>query len=209
MTIFASDDFNGSVGTNISTWNPAWVKTPGVSSATLQIQTTQAVGRYEDSNYYHSAVPPSADYSVRATFRVRVASAWGRCGLVARSSASEYTQYRADLRSGNSGTTLAGSLWLIRTVAGSEVTLATTSFRISASDYPAELKVVGDRIELWIGGTLRLGANDPTPIIGAGHAGIYVRNFYTQKDFLIDNFEAESLASAPVRKRCPLLLAPW
>lgn len=209
MPVFASDDFNGSIGTSISTWNPAWVKTPGFTSATLQIQTTQGVGRYEFSNYYNNAVPPSPDYAVRATFRVRSATGLGRLGLIARSSASEYTQYRAELRSGTTATPPSGSMWLYRINAGVLTELATKSFTIAAQDYAAELRVVGDQIEFWLDGVQHFAVTDPSPIAAAGHAGIFQRNYYTHDQYQIDNFEAESLGAAPERQRSRLILTPW
>jgi hypothetical protein len=209
MPVFASDDFNGSFGTNISTWNPAWVQVPDFTSVILQIQTTQGVGRYQFANYFHSAVPPSADYSVRATFRVRSATGLGRLGLSARMSAAEYTQYRVELRAGTTSTPLAGSMWLYRINAGTLTELATKSFTIAAQEYAAELRVVGDQVEFWLDGVQHFAVTDPSPITDAGHAGIYQRNYYTQNDFLIDDFVAESLAAAPERQRSRLILTPW
>ena len=209
MPVFASDDFNGSIGTNISTWNPAWVQVPNFTSVVLQIQTTQGVGRYQYANYYNNAVPPSPDYAVHATFRVRSASALGRLGLSARTSAAAYTQYLAELRSGASATPLAGSMWLYRINAGVLTELATKSFTIAAQEYAAELRVVGDQVEFWLDDVQHFAVTDPSPITDAGHAGIYQRNYYTHNDFLIDNFEAESLSSAPERQRSRLILAPW
>ena len=208
MPVFASDDFNGSIGTNISTWNPAWVQVPNFTSVVLQIQTTQGVGRYQYANYYNNAVPPSPDYAVRATFRVRAATALGRMGICARTSAAANTQYRAEIRAGTTGTPLAGSMWLYRINAGVETELATKSFTIAAQEYAAELRVVGDQVEFWLDGVQHFAVTDPSPIIDAGHAGIYQRNYYTHNDFLIDNFEAESLG-VPERQRSRLILTPW
>lgn len=209
MPVFASDDFNGSIGTNISTWNPAWVQVPDFTSVILQIQTTQGVGRYQLANYYNNAVPPSPDYAVRATFRVRSATALGRLGLSARTSAAEYTQYRVELRAGTTGTSLAGSMQLYRIDAGVLTELATKSFTIAAQEYAAELRVVGDQVEFWLDGVQHFAVTDPSPITAAGHAGIYQRNYYTQNDYQIDNFEAESLSSPPGSQRSRLILTPW
>jgi len=208
MPIFASDDFNGSIGTNISTWNPAWVQVPDFTSVILQIQTTQGVGRYQFANYYNNAVPPSPDYSVRATFRVRSATGLGRLGLSARTSAAEYTQYLAQLRAGATGRPLTGSMWLYRINAGVLTELATKSFTIAAQEYAAELRVVGDQVEFWLDGVQHFAVTDPSPITDAGHAGIYQRNYYTQDEYQIDNFEAESLGASE-RQRSRLILTPW
>lgn len=207
MAVFASDDFNGTVGATLTVWNPLWSPIPNFTSAVLQIQTTQAAGSYQYANYNYLAEPPSADYVVRATLRVNKLSTNGRLGLTARSSATEHTQYLVYMLAASSGGGVLGSINLLRYNNGVLTNLASTPFTLSAGDFAADLEVVGNRIRFLLDGVEIFDYVDDNPITGKGYAGIYQRNYFNRTDFLIDNFEAASLSAA--RKSRPLFLIPF
>lgn len=102
MGTFASEDFEGTEDTTLSTHNSAWTRHTSysanseITSGRLRVSTNSA-----NSAYWHSASPASADYNVMST--VYLASRAGAAGPAGRMSTSANTMYltRYNLQTGS------------------------------------------------------------------------------------------------------------
>lgn len=171
MADFVSESFAGTSGEALSDYNPDWVDSGGSfiisNGARLRLRGTAAGS---NKSAYHSAVPPSADYSVRASVAPLSLVTNSSMGVMARRSTGADTCYFARL-SVASGWQLYKRLAGVNSQLGSSVAQALTA----GDTYAIELRVTGSTIEVY-------GAGDPSPkisvtdtsITDAGRAGVFV-----------------------------------
>lgn len=189
MTQFAVDSFTGADNTQLEAYNSAWAKFGGgavnYSLSGNRVKPASSSG----TQYFHSATPPSADYSVSCdlyrfdTFSVAA-------GPVARATGTSVaTHYHVRYSSS------AGAYQLYKYIAGVATQLgsnATAAFGVGET-HNLRLEVAGSSIAVYLDGaaTPVIGPVADTAITAAGYAGL--RSASASGHF--DNFSAATAAT--------------
>jgi hypothetical protein len=203
----ALDTFAGTAGTELSNHTPdsggIWTEASGYST---QAFITSASRLRQDSNnvgqtvYYHSATPPSPNYTVAADVYSFSRTLWQTAaGVVARYDASSGSFYAASYNHH------AYEWELLKYQGGSFTTLGTYAQTISTGQtYTVRLSVSGVNptyLTLSVGGAVVISVTDSgSPIIAAGKAGVLLLSLQapgmtdTTGDHL-DNFIAGTSSS--------------
>ena len=175
MANIASDTFTGTSGTELHAYDANWTEHTSYSSGNLILSDANAVRRdtTNTSLYYHSATPPSADYSVSADLFAKGAngddSNTGVCGRVSTSANTFYMARFAFISAGTWG-------WqLYKFVGGTPTQLGSSSTDTLADESTTNIKLEmnGTAIKLYKAGsgTATISATD-SAITAAGKAGI-------------------------------------
>lgn len=201
-TIFARDTFTDTAGTTLQAHTPEvggpWVKH---GSATVDAGITDAnrartfdAANYstEDSIYYLSGTPATADYDVEMDVVKLGGGGASDLKLLSRLSTSAFTCYYASFDSG-------GGMFLGKMIAGAFTTLAGSSPTVTITfDGKVELicRTASQQIYYTPVSTgvrsLLLSATD-TSITAAGKAGMQLRNINTNTVGVhVDNFKAKN-----------------
>lgn len=168
MTIFASDTFTDTDGTDIAAHDANWTTVPG-NTGTFRISDANRL-RGNSSNsavYYYNVAPSSADYSVQTLIYVVATAATQRTGVSGRCSSSVNTLYYARL-DGTNG-------WqLFKRVSGSATQLGSSvSQSISAGNsWTLKLDMSGTTIKCVVDGVDTISQTD-SAISGAGFPGVF------------------------------------
>lgn len=195
MTQIASATFNGAATTELSALDANFVKHPTSGAGISQVSNNNQLrhgSNINEARYYHTATPPSADYSVSADV-VKVgsgASSPGVCGRMSTTAADYYfARYATSLN--------AWQLYVCTEGFSLEQIGADYSQTINAGQtYRLTLEMVGNTISLKVDGVTRITATN-TRISSAtvGKAGL--RNSNTagsDTNFtMLDNFSADTL----------------
>lgn len=188
MTQFASSAFSGTDGTLLETADASWAKFGG---ATINITLLSGRGKPASSStvlYYHSASPPSADYSVSCDlYRFDTFSVLA--GPVARATGTATaTFYHARYSSG------AGAFQLYRYNNGAATIMGTSAaVTMNAGDtHAVKLEVNGTQISVYLNGgtTPIIGPITDNSITAAGYGGL--RSASPSGYF--DNYSADTIA---------------
>lgn len=168
---FASDNFAGTFGTNLETYNASWSKQTG-HSGTAQIGQNNAsviTTAVTYVVYQYAASPASADYSVFADVTQENSGTTGFAGPTGRNAAAADTYYaffqlndRDECR-------------LYKWVAGTQTQLGTSSTINLANSTPAqfELRMSGSSISGYVDGVAKCSSPvTDTAISGAGVPGL-------------------------------------
>lgn len=186
--LFAQDDFFGSsADTELSAHNAQWVKHPSYSNTTTVTASAWVIGPASGSSaYYRTEVPSSADYAVRAKIKVLSTGASGYPGPAGRMSTSQNTMYVA--RYGN------GNWQLFRALSGTFAILAQQAQSFAnGTELDIELRMQGDKIQVYGNGSLVIDYTDTTPILDVGRAGVRLLGNGSAGSEL-DNFAAHTLS---------------
>lgn len=192
MAQIASDAFSGTEDTLLGTYNSSWSSQAGSAEiASNRVRASSAV----NAHYYHSATPPSPDYSVQADVYVLSTAANG-VSVIARNSTSFGNYYQARFLVGT-------GVSLFKSVASSVTQLGSTVSRsVSAGvSYPLKLVCNGSNISVWWNneGSALISVTD-TSVTAAGKAGIRWSTFGgTPSDTVglaLDNFTVDELGSS-------------
>lgn len=167
---FASDNFAGTFGTNLETYNSAWSKQNG-HTATAQIGQNNAsviTTAVTFAVYQNSGSPASANYSVFGDVTQVNSGTTGYAGVTGRNEAAADTFYAWFQ------TNSTDKARLYKFVAGVQTQLGTDATLNLADNTPAqfELRMSGSSISGYIDGSLSVGPQTDTAITGAGKAGI-------------------------------------
>lgn len=194
MAQFASEDFAGSEGAELSAYSANWTKVTGVTG-----NAEIASGRLRASStttpaYYHSGIPASADYSVSADlyFQQAGSTSGPAAGVLGRCSTSANTHYYARY-AGNVGWQLYKVVAGVATILGASVPEAVAA----GSTRTIKLEMVGTSIKVYSNGVLKIDETDAS-ITAAGRAGVRYLNTSAPGDTLgihLDNFSADDPTS--------------
>lgn len=201
MAVFASDNFAGSAGTELSSYNSAWVKITGntgnytVTDAE-RIRGTSIVA----AAYYHNVAPASADYSVQALLRAMSVTAGQRNGIGVRASNSANSLYFCRLN-GTSG-------WeLYKRTSGTNSLLGSAAQSITAGDeltIKLDVATSGSNavLNFYVNGSLTIGPiTDSSPLSAAGFGAIYALNAAAASNttgYHLDNWQAEEAGGGSI-----------
>lgn len=180
MTIFASDSFAGTEGTELSAYDAVWTKVTGVTgNAEIASERLRASSTTTPA-YYHSGAPASADYAVSADlyFHESGATVGPAAGVIGRCSTSANTHYMGRY-AGNAG-------WqLFKIVAGTVTQLGVSVPEAvgAGSTKTCTLDMVGSTIRVLSDGVEKISVTD-TAITAAGKAGVRFFNSTTPGDAL-------------------------
>lgn len=189
---FASDNFTGTSGTELSAYNNLWTKHPSWASGTVSVESTRAAGNgaYAANLYTHSASPPSANYSVSVDIYVVSADTTSNAGVVARADTATATGYMCRYRRGTgvqlfkfNGSITATQLG--STVAGDFAVGSTTRLLLSCQG--SSIKVFKDGVEI-------ISATDSS-ITAAGKAGLWLAGDGSSVGVHADVWRADSAVS--------------
>ena len=183
---FITDTFTDTDGVLLSAHTPdsggSWALNSAYT-ATGEINTNRARSTAGSAtNYYHSAVPPSADYSVTITMEAMGASTTDN-GCTGRGSTDAKTYYvvRCDDTEITLRKVVAGTFTLLGTYAGAVVNGDTVA-----------LDMAGTTIRALQNGTQRLSVAD-SAISAVGYAGVFLNEKFNS---LPTTFTADSGATA-------------
>lgn len=198
MSQFASTNFNGTATTELSAFDASFVKHPTSGSGIAQISNANRLRHGSDvqeARYYHSATPPSADYSVSVDI-VKIGSGGGSpavCGRMHPTTTDYYwARYATSLGAWQLFVTTTG---FSAEQIGSDYTQTLTA----GQTYRLTLEMSGNTISLKVDGVTRVTATN-TRISSSfvGKAGLRDANTagsdtnYT----MVDNFSADTLGGA-------------
>ena len=201
MAQFASDAFTNAAGTALPTHNAAWTKHP-TPAGTAVITDADRVRHGEsgqESVYYHSGAPASADYSVSADLFFKDANGGtGATGVAGRIDTAAKTFYFARYSGGTF------DRWeLYKYVAGTATLLGSFAEAITdETSHNIKLEMVGTAIKLYRDGssTATVSVTDSS-ISAAGKAGLYLRDtssVVNTAGIHPDNFSADDVAASGV-----------
>ncbi len=192
MGSFVTDNFNGSEGDALETYQPDWTR-HGSYYGYAEIAANRVRPASTSSPcYYRTATPPAADYEVIADVHIATDSGNYIADVCGRINTSAKTMYLASCY----GSAASGGWRLRKVVAGTVTQLGTTvtsPTRSAGSTYRLKLKMSGDQISLYVDGALVIGPITDTAITAAGKAGI---QFYSAASpsgtvgYHLDNFDA-------------------
>ena len=198
MAQFASDDFEGTNGTELSAYNGAWTRHTSYTGNSQIAVTRLGVSSQTNSCYWHSGAPATADYSVSADLFMKEASGGtAYVGVVGRVSTTANTFYMARYAGG------ADDSWqLYSAVAGSFTLLGSSAQALTdETAYSLKLEMIGTAVKLYKEGssTPLISATDSS-ITAAGKAGVRLVSGATvpsdNTGIHIDNFRADDAAAA-------------
>ncbi len=191
MAQFAADAFSGADGTLLETYNSAWVKFGG-GTTNLTTQSGRAKPASSSTlQYFHSAVPASADYSVSCdlyrpdTFSVLAGP------VIRATGTSTATFYHARYSTG------AGAYQLYRYTAGAAQILGTSAaYAFNATEsHTLKLEANGSQINVYLDG-------NATPIITAVDANITTAGYGGLRSASVsgyfDNYSADTLGGSAI-----------
>jgi hypothetical protein len=189
MTIFASDTFTDTNGTDIAAHDPNWTVVPG-NSGTFRISDANRLrgNSTTAASYYYNVAPSSANYTVQSLLYVVATGATQRTGVAGRCSSSANTLYFARL-DGTNG-------WqLFKRVSGSATQLGSSvSQTISAGDsWTLKLDMSGTTIKCVVDGVDKISQTD-SAIAGPGFPGVVNSSGTAPSNTLgyhLDNWQAE------------------
>lgn len=206
MSAFATDNFTGTDGTNLSshtsdsggTWSYL------VAQTFLEIKGNKLIANNSTTGISASAAishtPPSADYDVEADFTPVLVDGGsiGFAGLWARVSASGgnvdgYLAFHIDSGS-------PPSWYLYKYVAGTPTLLGSYGETLTAGvPIHCKLSVSGTSISVYTGGTLRIGPVTDSDVSGAHNCGLIINIGDTlgNSGYKIDAFSATSTGGPP------------
>lgn len=193
MTQFASDGFTGTATTELNAYSSNWVQA-SYSGGPAQISSGNRarVNGVASGQYYHTAAPGTADYSVSADAFAASASGTHRVGIQGRMLTSVQTLYRARLVS-------TTGFELYKVVNGTATQLGSSVAQSLTANfaYNIKLRMSGSTIELYkLGeGTASISVTDSS-VTAAGQAGLYFASATTVNDtsgLHLDNFSADTL----------------
>lgn len=204
MATYISDNFTGSAGAFLTTYNSSWRLYPfgvgdnpvqGGTSDSARISNSQRVRRGGSTggyaHYLYNFSIPTADYTVTADVVIlsvgspSLAAIMGR--MVDTQINANSTFYRVQLLSTSA---FAANFVLSKTVNGSETSLASVSKAISAGNtYNLKLEMSGTSLKAYFNNSLIHSVTDSS-ISAAGNSGIRI-DFNASTDgsgFHVDNF---------------------
>lgn len=169
MTVFASDDFNGTEDTELSAYSASWTLMTGVTPEAQIASSRVRNSATSLSSYRNTATPPSADYPVAASLYVADAASNRRAGVTGRASSSANSYYLARL--------VTGTGWQLVKVTNGSTTQLDGNVAQTVSEgvsYDVKLNMSGTTIELYkLGeGTPAISVTD-SAFSDAGFAGLY------------------------------------
>ena len=188
MTTFASDEFGGSNGTLLHTWNPSWKKVSGFTADAQLADGRARASSTSSAMYYYDAAPGSADYSVSADCR-RITTHVSTVALILRSSTTAANGYRLYLDP------VAGSAVVGKFVAGAYTELGSISSVIAVSETAnLRLEAIGATLKVYKNGSsTALATYADSSVTSAGYAGLRSFSSVAPSDSAglhIDNFLA-------------------
>jgi hypothetical protein len=188
--VLASDDFNGTSGTDLSAYNSVWTKHPLIALGAMALSSTGRV--YSSSNqttlYYYNKQSTFADYSVSADFHYISSSATAPA-IAARVNSTANTLYMVRYSQ-------SGAFELFVFVNGGFTTLGTFAQTLTVGSVTnLRLEVQGTSQRVYVDNVLRISTND-TQVTAAGFAA--VRAFSPAPDtnttgIHLDNFLVKEL----------------
>lgn len=198
MSVFSSDDFVGTAGTELSVYDALWAKVTGLSgNYVLSGNDSARPSNTVNTGYYKDDSPPSADYKTTGQIIARSVAAGFRAGLFARLDGAGNSGYFVRLN-GTTG-------WeLYKRTSGSNVQLGSTvSQSVTASDvFDVEIiaETVGSNVDVTVtrNGSVIIGpiTDSSSPHLSAGRPGIYALNSASAGNttgYHIGTFRAETL----------------
>ena len=196
MATFASDNFNGTDGADLTAHTPSgggsWVKA-GDGGGRLEITSAGRVmpnSNVNESVYRHSEVPPSSDYEVSADIIRRSDDNQTRMGLALRISTTSDDHYY--VRYNNNGDS-----WLIaKSVGGTQSAIGAAVSQTLTVDqvYRVKFRVQGTTLTLLVD-DVELASRTDSSHAGPGRAGIYGFDDATETTGLhLDNWQADTLS---------------
>ena len=195
MSLLTQDTFTDTAGVLLENHTgetgATWTKNAAFSTGSAKIT---AAGRLRgDANntvYYASAVPPSADYDVEAD--LFVASNLSLVGLLGRQDPAAFTYYLFDVQN-------AGGLTLFTVVNGATLNQTNVAFTPTVGQtYHFRLSMRGGRITCYVDGTAMISLTDAN-IAAAGRAGVFFGAQTTDATgYHFDNFFASVPQTAAV-----------
>lgn len=200
MGSFVTDNFNGTEGDALETYQPDWTR-HGSYYGYAEIAANRVRPTSTSSPcYYRTATPPSADYEVIADVYIATDSGNYIADICGRINTAAKTMYLASCY-GSAG----GGGWRLRKVVGGTVTqlgaTVTSPLRSVGSTYRLKLKMTGDQISLYVDGSLVIGPITDTSITAVGKAGIQFYSASSPSDtvgYHLDNFDATDGVSGDV-----------
>lgn len=195
MAAFWTDSITGTDGVNLNTLS-GWSKHPASGSRALLLSSNRC---YADVNsgaalYINTAAPPSPDYVVHATIRVRSSESCN-IGVCGRMDASAATFYHARYNTG----TASWELYRFNSGTATEAPTRSAHTLTVGNDYDVELRMVGSVIELWLTGegSARISWTDSSPITATGKIGVRCSTGNSSTTGMhIDTIDASDLAAA-------------
>lgn len=191
MTVFASSNFNGTEGDNLSTFDANWKKQSGATGDAEIASSRARQSSTTTTHYYYDAAAASADYTVSADLFNPGEITTSIAGVTGRAASGASTFYQARYEAANT------AVRLIKSVAGSFTQLGSVSrTSFPASDTrPIVLSMSGSNLEVtWNNeGTPLISVTD-TGITAAGFPGIRFNTTNTPTDtagIQLDNFSAD------------------
>lgn len=186
MTVFASDQFNGTPGDPISTYRSAWIAITGMTGTAAITTSGTRVRTGGTAGFMLSDSPaPSPNYRVTAKYYIASVTAGPSLGVCGRVSPSAQTYYHARIVSG-------AGVQLVRYLNGSATTLATAPYTVAVGAEPVvSLVMNGDQISVELNGAVVIAPVTDANITEAGYIGIRGINNTTQLS--LDEITAETL----------------
>ena len=189
MTIFASDTFTDTAGTDIATHDANWTTVTG-NTGTFRISNANRLRGSSTSSavYYYNVAPSSADYSVQCLLYVVANGATQRTGVSGRCSSSDNTLYYTRLEGSNG--------WqLYKRVSGAVTQLGSSvSQSVSAGNsWTLKLDMSGTTIKCVVDGVDTISQTD-SAISSAGFPGVFNLSGIAPSNTLgyhLDNWQAE------------------
>lgn len=189
MTIFASDTFTDTDGTDIATHDANWITVTGYTG-TFRISNANRLRGSSSTSaaYYYNVTPTTADYSVQSLLYVVATGASQRTGVTGRTSSSNNTFYYCRLEGTNG--------WqLYKRVAGTNTQLGSSvSQSISAGNsWTLKLDMSGTTIKCVVDGVDTISQTD-SAISDAGFGGVLNTSGTAPTNSLgyhFDNWQAE------------------
>jgi hypothetical protein len=195
---FATDTFTGTEGTELHAYSADWTKVTGATGSMEIASNRVRASSTTSAMYYHSATPPSTDYTVSCTVRCLTGGGGSNAiGVLGRCSTGAVTAYHARAND-------AGGWQLYKIVSGSFTQLGSTSSQsyVGDTDYALTLKMVGTTIELYaLGGGSPLISVTDSAISQVGKAGLRTYSSSTPTDtngFALDDFDAAEVGATGV-----------
>lgn len=194
------DGFNGTPGDDLTTYNPSWVRQPGLTAA-FQIgpdgQSIATAVSTSTAGYFRSDItPPNADYfvSIDVSLLQTLANA-AAVGVINRASSTAVTHYQ--FRFLATSVPPNGSWQLRRIINNTAITLATVSGTFDAGElHNLKIGTSGANVSGYLD-------NNPIPLLGpsastisdTGYGGVLGTNAPNNRarfdNFVIDNGLAE------------------
>ena len=197
MTTFASDEFGGSNGTLLHTWNPSWKKVSGFTADAQLADGRARASSTSSAMYYYDAAPGSADYSVSADCK-RISTLVSTVALTLRNSTTAANCYRL-YPDATTGEAAVGKF-----VAGAYTALGSVSSAIAVGETAnLRFEAIGTTLNVYKNGSsTALATYTDSSISSAGRAGLRSFSSSSPSDsggVHIDNFLAatpDSVVSA-------------